>query len=207
VQAVNDVASGAVSAAVQGRVPLAAPRDVLATPGKGNLTLSWTAPPGVVTAWRVWGANSTTAPPVLLAQLPPAARAFTETGLKNGAARFYRIAGVDEVAEGARAGPVLGRTLDRPGPVQDLAAATAARGIALSWSPPATDGGSPVTGHRVYKATSEAGPYAVAATLGPDARAWTDATMPAGAARWYKVEPFNDVAGGSYGPVVTARAG
>lgn len=61
--------------------------------------------------------------------------------------------------------------------------------IALSWQAPASDGGSPVTGYRIYRGTSSGGETYLA-TVG-DVRGFTDSGLQRGVTYYYQVTAVN----------------
>src|SRR4051812_45608899 len=74
--------------------------------------------------------------------------------------------------------------------------ATAGNGsVALSWSAPTSDGGSPVTGYKVYRSTSS-GSEALLTTLG-NQTSLTDTGLANGTTYYYKVSAVNGVGEGA----------
>ena len=71
-------------------------------------------------------------------------------------------------------------------------AATAS--IGLAWTAPASDGGSPISGYRVYRGTSSGG-EALLASLG-NVTTWTDTSVAGGATYYYVVRASNAIGDG-----------
>jgi fibronectin type 3 domain-containing protein len=63
--------------------------------------------------------------------------------------------------------------------------------LRLTWKAPATNGGSSVTGYKVYRHSST-GSYALVKTLGV-ATAWRDTTTATKQTYWYEVTAVNAV--------------
>ena len=70
------------------------------------------------------------------------------------------------------------------------------KGVNVSWSPPASDGGSPITGYRVYRATtSDPSTMAPVATLG-NVTTFKDTSTTRGTTYYYAVSAINAVGEG-----------
>jgi len=129
-----------------------APQNLTATPGDQSVALSWSAPASdggsAVTDYDVYRDGS------LLTTVPATTTSLTDTGLTNGQAYSYEVTAINSVGEGPAAGPVSATpaVVSAPSAPQDLSAVTArGRGVELSWTAPASDGGSSVTGYNVYR--------------------------------------------------------
>lgn len=83
------------SAPVEAATKPSAPRSVKATPLNKAVKVTWAAPasPGTsrINAYAVQRRNTTSAPWVTVKYTGPSARAWTETGLVNGARFYYRV--------------------------------------------------------------------------------------------------------------------
>jgi fibronectin type 3 domain-containing protein/N-acetylneuraminic acid mutarotase len=75
--------------------------------------------------------------------------------------------------------------------------------VSLNWQAPANDFGSPVTGYKVYRASSAAGPYSLIATLG-NTLSYTDSGLGNGVTRWYRVSATNANGEGAQSASVSA---
>jgi titin len=157
-----------------------APTGLAVALGHARTTLSWTAPASdggsAVTSYRVYHGGMTDFTHGTLAGTVTGTRAAI-TGLTSGASYWFRVAAVNAVGQGTWSVPVLvsvpsaGPATAGPGTPGNSASAsapatapplaaptglTAAVGdaqVLVSWTAPASDGGTPVTRYRLYMAT------------------------------------------------------
>lgn len=146
-----------------------APRnlDAATGPGVGEVSLTWEAPgegcaPQKSRVYRGTESGGAT----FLAELGEVT-AFTDSGLPNGAVRYYQVTAVNPAGEGPRSGEVVGQAPDVPGRPRGLLATMGpgAGNVTLRWDPPADDHGFPVTSYRVYRASASGEPGTLAAVV------------------------------------------
>jgi titin len=202
VSGINGVGEGTRTASVSGTTfsRPTAPRTVTATAGAGagQVTLSWTAPlndgGSPVAGYRVYRSVAGGAP-VLVADITGAARSFTDSGLPDGATRSYTLTARNAAGEGVASAAATATTFSRPSVPQTLSAAAGVGQVSLQWTPPTSDGGSAISGYRVY-----AGPSAADLTpltdLPSTARSFVESGLAEASSRTYAVTALN-VAGES----------
>jgi predicted phage tail protein len=184
VTAVNQVGEGPASGeaqAVPATVP-GAPVRLTATPGKSKVTLTWVAPASggsPITGYIIYKGTSSggeTGPAVNAS--PVTATSYTVTGLVNGTT-YFEVFAVNAVGQGPSSEALATLSLivpptpptppipptppassatpptapAFPGPT-GLTATAGDTKVHLSWTAPASDGGSPVTSYKVYLATT-----------------------------------------------------
>ena len=165
---VGGTATGAMAAVTSASAPSArqgtptapgAPTGLTAAPGNGTATLSW-SPPGSdggspVDFYVIEGGTSPSDDSILDKTGDHTA---TISGLINGTAYYFSVHAQNAFGDGASAtvtvtpqgsGSVTGSG-SRPGSPTGLTTSYGDGFIALSWSPPASAGGSPVSGYHVY---------------------------------------------------------
>jgi predicted phage tail protein len=176
VTAVNKVGEGPASnepRATPRTVP-EAPAGLTATPGNSKVTLAWTAPASGGARIRGYIIYQGTSPgdetgiPVIGS--PVTATSYTVTGLTNGTTYYFKVAAANAAGLSPLSGealatlPVIVQSSTPPSsapPTSTAPAFTAPTGltatagntqVTLKWDTPASDGGSPVAGYKIYVA-------------------------------------------------------
>ena len=163
--AVNRVANGVNEGQASCEVPAVPvtvpgpPGRLTAAPGDRQVTLAWAAPASdggsQVSGYNVYQGTSPdgeSATPVN--GLPVTSTSYTVTGLTNGSTYYFTVTAVNAQGQGTASGEVPAIPVTVPGPPGGLTAAPGDAKVTLAWDPPASDGGSQVSGYNVYYATS-----------------------------------------------------
>src|SRR5258708_6812857 len=182
-----------------------APQSLAATAGSGSVSLSWAAPASnggaAITGYNVYRGTSSGGESATPVATNVTAASFTDTGLTNGTTYYYTVAAVNS----AGTSPPSNEASPTPTAVQPtvpsappsppgLGAPGGAGSVSLSWSAPASAGGSPATGYNVDRGTTTAGgesPTPLAA--GVNLTSFTDTTAVNGTTYFYKVTAVNAV--------------
>jgi fibro-slime domain-containing protein/RHS repeat-associated protein len=133
-------------------IPFGRPDAALAvqgTRGNGTALVTWTAP-AADGGRPITGYTIVAAPGDLTSAVPAGGTSRLITGLANGTSYTFRVEAVNEAGAGApstASAAVTPATVpDKPTAVQAVAGGGQAT---VSWTPPGTDGGSPITGYNV----------------------------------------------------------
>ena len=141
----------------------AAPTLAAPTPGYQQVALSWTANGNggtPITGFNVYvgtsaGHESTT--PSNASPLSSTATTYTVTGLANNTPYFIEIEAVNLVGSSLPSNEVSATTANVPGAPTGLTAAAADGEVDLTWTAPASNGGSPITLYDIYEARAANG--------------------------------------------------
>ena len=174
------------------------PTGLTATPGNGQVSLSWSAPSNnggaSISGYKVFrgtsaGGEGTT--PVGT----PAGTTFTDTSLTNGTIYYYTVKAVNSVGDSnasaeASATPVAPATV--PDPPTGLTATPGNGQVSLSWSAPSNIGGASISGYKVFRGTS-AGGEGTTPVGTPAGTTFTDTSLTNGTIYYYTVKAVNSV--------------
>ena len=188
-------------------VPPSAPT-LSAAAGEGAVDLSWSAPTddggAQVTGYEVYrGDAAGTA--TLLATIE-GELGYTDTTVAGGQTYWYQVAARNTAGLGVRSNEVSA-TLPAPPPdppsAPTLSASAGDGSVQLSWTAPADDGGSPVTGYEIYRGAS-AGSATLLTSVG-NLLTHTDSGLMNGSTYWYQVAAVNSADAGARSNEVSAR--
>ncbi|MDP9241871.1 MAG: DUF1996 domain-containing protein [Actinomycetota bacterium] len=177
-----------------------------ASGGNTAVHLSWSSPPdggSTITNYNVYR-STVSGQEVLLATLGKVT-SFDDTGLSNGTTYYYRVSATNGVGEGpasteASATP---RAVTVPVAPTLTASRASALGVKLRWSAPA-DGGSPISGYRIYRGRT-AGSEVFLAAAG-NVTVYKDSATRSGSTYFYRVTAVNVLGEGPMSNEASAKA-
>ena len=201
VSAVTEAGEGGMTDPVPAMAigPPGAPVGLVATAGKGEVTLTWSAPlsdggSSLIGYIILRGDSETTL--IEVASIGPATT-YTDDGAESGQTYFYAVAALNDAGTGATSGVVPATpeaVLLPPGKVLSLTGEAKGTRVTLLWTTPDDDGGSPITGYVVLRGTSP-GNMTVVATFGV-VTMFTDEGLERGVTYYYSVCAVNEVGQG-----------
>jgi len=130
------------------------------------------------------------------------AQSYTVTGLTNGTAYVFRVVAANAVGAGpfSATSPAYPPALSAPSAPTILSATPGAGQVALSWTPPADNGGAPITRYLV-RYSSNGGSYNVYAyppVTNPLGLAWSWTGLTSGTTYRFQVIAQNSVGWGTW---------
>ena len=181
--------------------------------GSTAIDLTWTAPASdggsAITGYRIEVSNTGTGGwRVLEANASPGVTGYSHTtGLTAGTVRYYRVAAINRAGTGPWSDVVRGATeTSVPEAPTGLRVVPSGVGgseqLLLSWTPPSSDGGSPITGYRIEESpTGTAGWVIRVANTGSTATTNLQTGLTPGTTRYYRVAAVNGRGRGGYSNV------
>jgi len=179
-----------------------APRDLAAAAGLGQVTLSWQPPSsdgGSALVNYLLYRGTEPGNLAFLVLLPPAP-GHVDSPLINGTTYSYQVSASNAQGEGPRSAEVNATpqsSFDTPSAPRDLIATEGDGRVDLTWSAPASEGGSPVSRYSVYRDGSPLTQIGVAT-------AYSDSGLTNGQARSYEVSATNSYGEGPRSAAVSA---
>src|SRR5204863_657695 len=132
------------------------PTGLAATAGNAQVALSWSAPASnggsPITGYKIYLSTSS-GTETLLTTLGNVTT-YTNTGLTNGTTYFYQVSALNSVGEGNRSTESSAKPATTPGAPTAVTPTAGNTQVAMTWTAPASNGGSPITGYKVYRSTS-----------------------------------------------------
>jgi len=181
------------------------PLSLKAAPGCGTVALSWN-PPGrdggtPVVGYRVLRGTVISDIPHL-ADLGNVTQ-YTDEGLENGRAYYYRVLAFNAVGDGRLSDPVMAAPVGPPEAPWDLKAVPGDSRVTLSWRAPVKDGGAQVLGYHVLRGYLESS-LAELALRESYEKTYPDVDLDNGRVYYYAVVAFNRIGNSTRSAIVNA---
>src|SRR5207249_3207565 len=135
----------------------------------------------------------------------PLVTTYTDATVTNGVTYYYKVSATNAIGEGPKsneASATPSAPATPPGAPQGLSATPGDTTVSLTWSPPTSNGGSPITNYLIYRGTTSEGETLVQ-TL-PVVLAYTDSGLTNGQPYFYEVTAKNGVGQGPRSNEATA---
>ena len=179
-------------------VTVPAPSGLTATPnGAMRIDLDWDDPPSDsgITGYKIERRDNASGSSWsdLVADTDSTDTEYSDTGLPPGATYRYRVSAHSSFGTSSASAIVRATTNTRPrAPTGLTATANGSMRIDLSWSAPANDGGTAVTGYRIEHTLDGGSNWSdLVADTDSTGTSYSDTGLPAGATRYYRVSAIN----------------
>ena len=175
-----------------------APSALTAQSGNGFVSLSWTAPTSTggatITGYNVYRGAAPNAESTTPVATNVNRTSYVDNGLVNGTTYYYRVAAVNAVGTSPQSSEAAGLpAATAPSSPQSVVTTGGNSSVAVAWSAPTSDGGSPVTGYNVYRGTVANGESSTPVASGLSTTGFTDTGLTNGTTYFYKVAAVNSV--------------
>ena len=202
VSAINSAGTGTASSTANATTPTepGAPTDLTATAsGTSTIDLTWNAPSddgdASITGYKIEvspnGSSSSWSD--LVANTNSTSTTYAHTGLSAGTTRHYRVSAINSVGTGTASSTANATTPTEPGaPTGLTATASGSTGIDLSWTAPADNGGSAITGYKIEaSSTGNSGWSNLVTNTNSTTTTYSHTGLAAGTTRHYRVSAIN----------------
>ena len=181
-----------------------APTGVTPTAGAGQASLTWTAPASsggsAITGYAVqYSTNSGATWTTATASTGSTSTSYTVTGLTNGTSHIFRVAAVNAIGTGAysaNSGAVTPFTV--PGTPTSLTATRGSASATLSWTAPASNGGSAVTAYKYQYSSDSGSTWSAEQSTGSSGTTFTVTGLANGTSYVFRVAAVNAAGTGTY---------
>jgi PKD repeat protein len=181
-----------------------APAVLQVVPGDTYVSLAWQAPSSdggsPITNYTICRATVSGGESVLVTVGD--IHTYLDIGLINGVTYYYQIAAANTVGEGPWSSEVSATPASVPTSPQSLLATPGDARVILTWQPPASNGGSPTNGYRLYRGVSPGG-ESILVELGAVLN-YTDVGLTNGVTCYYRASAVNIMGEGPLSGEVSA---
>jgi hypothetical protein len=211
VAAHNTAGTGSYSAASSSYVPRTvptAPRSFTATGYNTSVLLAWAAPASTggsaITHYIVQRSPNGVAWTTLTSTLPATARSYTATGLKNGTTYKFRVLAKNVVGNSPASAVMAAAPKAVPSAPGKPGAVTAATSVKLSWTAPASKGGSAIKSYRVQRSLDGITWTTVTSSASASTRTFTVTGLVKGKTYRFRVAAINTQGVGNWSTITMA---
>ncbi len=207
VAGMNSGGEGPMSATVRIKPvgPPGAPTNFNAVADDGQVTLTWVAPGSnggsMLIGFYVYRGTSidtlTRIATMVVTQL-----SLEDTGVVNGVQYVYYLTAFTEVGESGPTKAIDVTPFGLPGRVMDLQAIADDGQVILEWSPPASDGGQPISKYKIYAGEGSSGSMVYLTQIG-NITTFDHVGLTNGVTYFYQVSAVNEAGEGAVSEIVS----
>ena len=187
------------------------PTNLAASPGDGQLDLSWSPPTddggSAITGYLIEVSKDGGRSWRALANTESTVTTFEHTGLDPQTTRHYRVYAINSIGTGPPSNVASTTTVATPpgAPGRLVAEAVDSSRIDLSWSAPRDDGGDMIAGYQIQFSADQGLSWSVlVVNTGSTETTYSDVDLAPGTTRYYRVLAINSVGPGTPSNVASA---
>jgi subtilase family serine protease len=187
-----------------------APTNLAATGSNARVALSWSAPSSnggsAITGYDVY--RGTTSGTEGFLTSVGTTMSYSDSAVSNGTTYYYEVSAVNGAGEGAKSAEASATPATTPGAPRSLTAQPAtSKGVTLTWSAPASNGGAAITGYKLNRSTRSSRETSyVTVTCTTNTCSYTDSGTNSRTTYYYDVAATNQVGTGPVSNQASARA-
>lgn len=212
VAAVNAVGTGSYSTASSAATPATtpgAPTSVTATAGAGSASVSWTAPASnggaSITDYVIQYSSNSGSTWTTFSDGTSTSTSATVTGLTNGTAYIFKVAATNSSGTGSYSTNSSSVTpITTPGAPTSVTSSNGARQATISWTAPASNGGSAITNYAVQFSTDGGSTFSTQVLTGSTTASYVYTGLTASTAYIFRVAAITAVGQGSWSSNTTS---
>jgi len=177
-----------------------APRNLVATSGDNRITLSWNPPlsnGGSTIVFHKIYRGTSSGTETYYADASRLDSSFVDTSVVGGVTYYYTVKAVNAAGESPASNEVFATVRGSPSAPLTLIAIPGSRKVTLTWTPPLSDGGSPITSYQIWRGTSPGGETFLVSVSGSAISA-TDWWPTPGVMYYYKIRAVNAMGPGPF---------
>lgn len=202
ISGINGTGTGSPSGGSSNYTINLAPSGLILTPQSiSKIHLSWVAPSGTLTGYKINRNGST-----IVANTGNTTTHYDNTGLTQGTGYSYTIQAINQGGTSSASTSIAARTWDVPSAPLNLGAtAITTTRIDLSWSTPNSNGGTPINGYKIERENSCSGAFStIVANTTNTQTTYSNTGLTANTCYKYKVSAMNKVGTGTASNNATA---
>lgn len=168
-----------------------APENLQATPGNAQVALTWQLPlsngGSPITNYEIYRGTNPGTETFLV--ITGNVNSYIDAGLTNDVGYYYQVSAINAAGQGPRSTEAYAIPKGPPAAPLALQATPNLARVDLTWQPPFSDGGSPITNYRIYRGTVSGGETLL--TQVGNVLAYSDPGVSRGTTYFYRVSAVN----------------
>jgi titin len=171
-----------------------APTNLSASHGDTSVDLTWSAPANggdPIIKYIIYRSTTSGSGYSNIANTTDATPSYTDNTVLNGVTYYYRVSAFNGEGEGLGSNEDSATPATKPSAPRNLATAHGNMNISLTWVAPLSNGGSPITGYKVYRSLTSGVPIVTPHVTIGNVTSWMDTGLSNGQIYYYVIVAFN----------------